>query len=105
MRDELCWIRRGRTGLRPRGSPVAYSTPLGAVCGGHLRPRGKPGVNESQHLITVGTFELEARRTDPRRALPYLRLYQLDQLDELGVGVEAKERQEPIIERAGLVPL
>src|SRR6476469_7126798 len=59
--------------------------------------------NECAYRRLLRRVELQTRGPYGRRSVPHFRLHELDQLHELGHGVQPEERQEPLIERASLL--
>src|SRR5690349_3871579 len=69
------------------------------ACGGSVPIREPFADQRADHLALIAG-QLHARRAYHCAPLADLLLHELDQLNELGNGVEAQQGQEPMVERA-----
>src|SRR5512133_1410918 len=61
--------------------------------------------NDRERVSQLLTLELQARRTNQRRAATHLGLHELDELHELRHGVHSQQREEPVVECGRFFPL
>src|SRR5688572_9431034 len=83
------------------GSPSVWESMTVSSC---MDPRSSAAIrqtfaNQGADHFPVVAGKLEPRGTDRGASHADLLLHELDQLDELGNGIEPQQRQEPFVER------
>src|SRR5215212_8123151 len=74
------------------------------VLSAHPRPRRDAFANERYRLLALRSLDGQTRRAYAFVPSSDFLLHELDELNELGDRVQAKQRQEPFVDAPGLGP-